>query len=153
MCVKKWRYEMRMVVRIFFKQKTAYEMRISDWSSDVCSSDLPGARQRARQLQLEAAAVQQAGQLVRDGERFQIADAGALQGQGLFGLRGRGQQAIQQFQARRVEALRCRLGMTPPAIRGRADLRQGLLLRQVLAIHVCALARDQERKSVVEGRG
>src|SRR3546814_7696882 len=26
---------------VFFKQKTAYEMRISDWSSDVCSSDLP----------------------------------------------------------------------------------------------------------------
>src|SRR3546814_10052124 len=40
----------------FFKQKTAYEMRISDWSSDVCSSDLiseqhgqaEGARRRAR---------------------------------------------------------------------------------------------------------
>src|SRR3546814_9952060 len=28
------------VVCFFFKQKTAYEMRISDWSSDVCSSDL-----------------------------------------------------------------------------------------------------------------
>src|SRR3546814_3839232 len=28
------------VVLFFFKQKTAYEMRISDWSSDVCSSDL-----------------------------------------------------------------------------------------------------------------
>src|SRR3546814_5205990 len=28
----------------FFKQKTAYEMRISDWSSDVCSSDLSPAR-------------------------------------------------------------------------------------------------------------
>src|SRR3546814_9180276 len=27
----------------FFKQKTAYEMRISDWSSDVCSSDLNAA--------------------------------------------------------------------------------------------------------------
>src|SRR3546814_7582313 len=27
----------------FFKQKTAYEMRISDWSSDVCSSDLIAA--------------------------------------------------------------------------------------------------------------
>src|SRR3546814_3407497 len=27
----------------FFKQKTAYEMRISDWSSDVCSSDLASA--------------------------------------------------------------------------------------------------------------
>src|SRR3546814_16069216 len=30
----------------FFKQKTAYEMRISDWSSDVCSSDLPVAELR-----------------------------------------------------------------------------------------------------------
>src|SRR3546814_4094821 len=28
------------IPRFFFKQKTAYEMRISDWSSDVCSSDL-----------------------------------------------------------------------------------------------------------------
>src|SRR3546814_1913799 len=35
----------------FFKQKTAYEMRISDWSSDVCSSD----------LQLHGAAPQLAG--------------------------------------------------------------------------------------------
>src|SRR3546814_4923291 len=31
-------------VFFFFKQKTAYKMRISDWSSDVCSSDLVGAR-------------------------------------------------------------------------------------------------------------
>src|SRR3546814_3928205 len=31
----------------FFKQKTAYEMRISDWSSDVCSSDLHQAERRA----------------------------------------------------------------------------------------------------------
>src|SRR3546814_18188203 len=32
-----------MFIFFFFKQKTAYEMRISDWSSDVCSSDLfPG---------------------------------------------------------------------------------------------------------------
>src|SRR3546814_11063648 len=30
-----------VMVCFFFKQKTAYEMRISDWSSDVCSSDLP----------------------------------------------------------------------------------------------------------------
>src|SRR3546814_8850844 len=29
-----------MILFFFFKQKTAYEMRISDWSSDVCSSDL-----------------------------------------------------------------------------------------------------------------
>src|SRR3546814_6381328 len=38
-------------VFFFFKQKTAYEMRISDWSSDVCSSDLrdAGLRPRVRQ--------------------------------------------------------------------------------------------------------
>src|SRR3546814_12152906 len=31
------------MVFLFFEQKTAYERRISDWSSDVCSSDLPVA--------------------------------------------------------------------------------------------------------------
>src|SRR3546814_6332905 len=34
----------------FFKQKTAYEMRISDWSSDVCSSDLADAQEGRRFL-------------------------------------------------------------------------------------------------------
>src|SRR3546814_1590307 len=43
--------ECRFVV-FFFKQKTAYEMRISDWSSDVCSSDLnaPAAIERLAEL-------------------------------------------------------------------------------------------------------
>src|SRR3546814_13611935 len=40
-----------MNVCFFFKQKTAYEMRISDWSSDVCSSDL--ARATAIQVNAE----------------------------------------------------------------------------------------------------
>src|SRR3546814_9355551 len=47
-------YEKLFLVFFLFKQKTAYEMRISDWSSDVCSSDL--IRQRAteyRQRQAE----------------------------------------------------------------------------------------------------
>src|SRR3546814_6058022 len=34
----------RYMFVFFFKQKTAYEMRISDWSSDVCSSDLLALR-------------------------------------------------------------------------------------------------------------
>src|SRR3546814_10914304 len=38
---------MWFLVFFFFKQKTAYEMRISDWSSDVCSSDLSERRRRA----------------------------------------------------------------------------------------------------------
>src|SRR3546814_6806908 len=39
---------MFVVFFFFFKQKTAYEMRISDWSSDVCSSDLPDSRPDAK---------------------------------------------------------------------------------------------------------
>src|SRR3546814_11890099 len=39
-----------MVFLLFFKQKTAYEMRISDWSSDVCSSDLARPRRFHRQM-------------------------------------------------------------------------------------------------------
>src|SRR3546814_3897500 len=35
---------MFIILFFFFKQKTAYEMRISDWSSDVCSSDLMAQR-------------------------------------------------------------------------------------------------------------
>src|SRR3546814_18830240 len=35
---------------VFFKQKTAYEMRISDWSSDVCSSDLRVAVQGRQEV-------------------------------------------------------------------------------------------------------
>src|SRR3546814_2662022 len=39
--------EVHLFLFFFFKQKTAYEMRISDWSSDVCSSDLiPGYASR-----------------------------------------------------------------------------------------------------------
>src|SRR3546814_8924124 len=40
-----------IVLFFFFKQKTAYEMRICDWSSDVCSSDLMlGHQHRAQDL-------------------------------------------------------------------------------------------------------
>src|SRR3546814_4702003 len=48
----------------FFKQKTAYEMRISDWSSDVCSSDLAGEGaegEAAAPVIMDAAALKAAG--------------------------------------------------------------------------------------------
>src|SRR3546814_15021556 len=38
------------MIFFFFKQKTAYEMRISDWSSDVCSSDLKAYLDQSRAL-------------------------------------------------------------------------------------------------------
>src|SRR3546814_20089909 len=47
----------------FFKQKTAYEMRISDWSSDVCSSDLQHANTSAASVPLALDLA------VRDGRR------------------------------------------------------------------------------------
>src|SRR3546814_3610608 len=47
----------------FFKQKTAYEMRISDWSSDVCSSDLGLARE---QLDLKMAVWAPGSYLIRE---------------------------------------------------------------------------------------
>src|SRR3546814_3647682 len=39
-------FDVKVIRVFFFKQKTAYEMRISDWSSDVCSSDLHRLRRR-----------------------------------------------------------------------------------------------------------
>src|SRR3546814_6773917 len=42
-----------MSIFFFFKQKTAYEMRISDWSSDVCSSDLLAERKSKSPLFLQ----------------------------------------------------------------------------------------------------
>src|SRR3546814_8850638 len=42
------------ILFFFFKQKTAYEMRISDWSSDVCSSDLTRSRPSGLLLDVHA---------------------------------------------------------------------------------------------------
>src|SRR3546814_5820395 len=67
------------MVFFFFKQKTAYEMRISDWSSDVCSSDLDqqrieGAGQSSGQAgQFREAAVGGGEQSPVEGRRDQAA--------------------------------------------------------------------------------
>src|SRR3546814_1377780 len=69
----------------FFKQKTAYEMRISDWSSDVCSSDLlvdVGVGQTARSLDTDLLFL--AGTLVL---RRNVHDAVGVDVEGHFDLR------------------------------------------------------------------
>src|SRR3546814_5861220 len=53
----------------FFKQKTAYEMRISDWSSDVCSSDLLGDR-RAVAVELQPVGARGLGEVQAGTQRF-----------------------------------------------------------------------------------
>src|SRR3546814_1700512 len=69
----------------FFKQKTAYEMRISDWSSDVCSSDLTEAMLMGLRLTegVDLARIEARSGLPREA----FVDAGAvarLAGQGLM---------------------------------------------------------------------
>src|SRR5213083_1283616 len=51
---KKIKDDILLIFFFFFKQKTAYEITASDWSSDVCSSDLQLIRQRAFRLPQDA---------------------------------------------------------------------------------------------------
>src|SRR3546814_2111153 len=66
----------------FFKQKTAYEMRISDWSSDVCSSDLDdlfddrGIRRHARGDLRRAVFLEEAGGEAEQVALHRLADVG-----------------------------------------------------------------------------
>src|SRR3546814_8228287 len=61
----------------FFKQKTAYEMRISDWSSDVCSSDLASPEETTATLAADAgrAAIAAAGVAAQDVDLIVLATA------------------------------------------------------------------------------
>src|SRR3546814_3499485 len=68
------------VVFFFFKQKTAYEMRISDWSSDVCSSDLLPEKMVRKMRGLYSAGAPETEHVVVDppffsGQNFASADA------------------------------------------------------------------------------
>src|SRR3546814_3797803 len=54
------------------KQKTAYEMRISDWSSDVCSSDLVAGQLPPRPRRLRALARRRAGRAGRRGPGWAV---------------------------------------------------------------------------------
>src|SRR3546814_2021852 len=63
----------------FFKQKTAYEMRISDWSSDVCSSDLVARRQLGH-AQRDIEVLRALGHLLRHLELRGVDDLGAAVG-------------------------------------------------------------------------
>src|SRR3546814_2638068 len=55
------------VLFFFFKQKTAYEMRISDWSSDVCSSDLHSGSKATMTVRVDGS-----GRAVHDGPQVEI---------------------------------------------------------------------------------
>src|SRR3546814_20844479 len=102
----------------FFKQKTAYEMRISDWSSDVCSSDLGHARIRVVQVgrrprravqrgdvgavQLLAAELHAGAQVVPYPARTEVRAEVGVVGEDLVGLVLEGRQAAREFPGRRI---------------------------------------------------
>src|SRR3546814_5440211 len=64
----------------FFKQKTAYEMRISDWSSDVCSSDLSDCKSPSTDApRAHCALIGVAGSLEAMLEPFALTDLGGFE--------------------------------------------------------------------------
>src|SRR3546814_20435270 len=83
------------VLVFFFKQQTAYDVRISDWSSDVCSSDLYlAAPTAARNVTIAADGDIDGGTIIADGDialtaggAIAIAQA-TMQGDGLLSLAG-----------------------------------------------------------------
>src|SRR3546814_10413119 len=135
---------------LFFKQKTAYEMRISDWSSDVCSSDLRISRANENGRDLAAAPVLTSAR--RAGLFFlELLVAGAAGGtertEGcLYGTHVARLAGSRQLQ-RSLMIVACRLGEVIPL---RPDFRLGLgfagiralgEMRRELGRHVGALLR------------
>src|SRR3546814_5303711 len=95
----------------FFKQKTAYEMRISDWSSDVCSSDLPLLRADQGQAHARAGDAAQAVQdVLRSDRPGYVGHDGAHEGfQAL--VRGGGRReiaAVHRIHDREIGRASCR---------------------------------------------
>src|SRR3546814_19799422 len=73
------------VIYLFFKQKTAYDLRISDWSSDVCSSDLVQRRLTCGQIDNEPVYITQFAFAKRGGHLFNHPKAEIFQGRHGFG--------------------------------------------------------------------
>src|SRR3546814_1329288 len=107
----------------FFKQETAYEMRISDWSSDVCSSDLParhvvcrtgdsGGRRRDAEPRRGDRACRTGGAGQRGLGRSQAADRGSVRMSYLFRHAGLVPASKDQ------QAMTLLEGWTPERVRG-----------------------------------
>src|SRR3546814_5465163 len=75
------------LVFFFFKQKTAYEMRISDWSSDVCSSDLPaGADGRIGKIEVRVLRLGGVAEQLRERRHLEPGAVGAAEREPVDGL-------------------------------------------------------------------
>src|SRR3546814_1676155 len=115
---------MSAVLYFFFKQKTAYEMRISDWSSDVCSSDLPGAH-GAREGRVDIARHQSAH---GKGKGDRKADIAEIQRRRMESEAGVLQQRIETLSVRRrrLQALERVGGKEQEGIEAKAERKSGV---------------------------
>src|SRR3546814_12235426 len=137
-----------MYVFFFFKQKTAYEVRISDWSSDVCSSDLRHGRQRGKIVghRANVAVAQFGGDLLHHRQR-RIGSRAALPrielARDIGGmLRGDRREARRDTEARRAVARKTRRNALVPC----AFQRELLAASQTAPQH-----RSDERRVGQEG--
>src|SRR3546814_1586110 len=88
------------MVFFFFKQKTAYELRISDWSSDVCSSDLGGHRRHAQDVAGVTVHDDDGAGFVAEAPRGEGLESGVdRQRQGRAGLVGNGRKLAHQLRS------------------------------------------------------
>src|SRR3546814_5522092 len=126
----------------YFKQKTAYEMRISDWSSDVCSSDLPRLGPRPLPLHLMAAGLTWASSR----SALPLWNSGSLP---LNGKLGKGKLGKGEL-AERAAALRASLDGTEVAIFAEAVEREVAGRVAALAAGVEAYRRHPYRRDLPE---
>src|SRR3546814_9705092 len=102
------------MIFFFFKQKTAYEMRISDWSSDVCSSDLlPTEQARRRQRDAAAGGFLELAVDVEDGLRELPVQALEALGEGVEVISRTGECRRRQQQEKQCEVSDGAHGMVP----------------------------------------
>src|SRR3546814_3055642 len=110
------------MIFFFFKQKTAYEMRISDWSSDVCSSDvLPAEQARRRQRDAAAGGFLELAVDVEDGLRELPVQALEALGEGVEVVARASEGGGRQPQGQHDEAADCAHGEIPDLAAAECD--------------------------------
>src|SRR3546814_13846551 len=124
-----------------FKQKTAYEMRISDWSSDVCSSDLQGPQEE----RLARLGVVYPRHVARQGRRREARHAGVERGQAVVVL---GKESLQVLSLAHVDPPQRR------AVRDKPEFLPGRPRPPVVAQHGChSEAQREERQQAGPAAG
>src|SRR3546814_14262974 len=123
---------------LFFKQKTAYEVRISDWSSDVCSSDLKTS-------------LQDVGNLITEADPHHLSDGFIITEGGQFIGVGTGFDLIREITQMQIHAARYANPLTQLPGNVPIDEHIEALLLSEEPFAVCYGDRSEERRVGKEG--